>query len=101
MSTVNFSIAFADVDGFPAGAAVAGLTLSITDPDGIVTPHALAATATTASVVLTTVGGYTASLQAVDASNAPLGSAVNATFSISAPATVSLSLPAALSATVA
>ena len=101
MSTVSFAITFADVPGFPAGSSVASQTLTITDPNGVATTQTLGATDTSATATLTVVGGYTATVQGVDASGNLLGSAASATFSISAPATISLSLPSALSATVA
>lgn len=98
MPNVNFSVQFADQGGFPAGSAVDHLVLTVTGPESSTVN--LAPNATSASVTISAAGGYTASVQAVDATGDHFGTAAIATFSIAAPATVTLSLPNALAATV-
>jgi hypothetical protein len=102
MSTVAFAIVYAQVPGFPVNTTVASQSLIITKPDGTTdTPISVPVGATSASYTAALAGNYTASLQALDANNNPLGTAVNAPFTVStAGTTVSLSLPSSLTATV-
>lgn len=103
MSTASFTIGFA-VQSFPAGTLAPNtLSLVITQPDGTTQEQSLAASATTATATVTQTGAYTASLQALDSSNNPVGSAVSATFTVtqSAPSSVQFSIPSSLTASVA
>ena len=103
MSTATFTIGFAE-QSFPSTqAAPASLSLIVTQPDGTTQDQTLPLTATTASATVTQTGAYTASIQALDANNSPIGSAVSASFTVSssAPTTVQFSLPSSLTASVA
>jgi len=102
MSTAQFTIGFA-VQSFPAGTlAPATLSLVITQPDGTTQEQSLDVSATTATATVTQTGAYTASLQALDSSNNPVGSAVSATFTVTAtaPTSVQFSVPSTLTASV-
>jgi hypothetical protein len=103
MSNAVFSIAYADSPPvYPAGTTVAAVVVSISDTS--VTPPVSTSQSVapgTAAVTFANVdaGSYTYSVQAMDATSAPLGTAVTGTVSITAPATISISLPASATVT--
>jgi hypothetical protein len=83
---------------FPAGTVVDHILCTLT---GAATPAVsqsvapLTATVTFPNVAADT---YTVTAQAIDATGAPLGTAVSTTLVVTAPATISLNLPSAVTA---
>lgn len=96
MSNLNLAVTYAPVDGFPAGASVAGIVATLTDASGVSVSQTVAVDAAAVVFADVAAGDYTFSVAAVDASGAVYGTAVPGSFSITAPATVSLSLPSAV-----
>lgn len=83
---------------FPAGTVVDHILCTLT---GSTTPAISQSVAPlTASVTFPNVpaDSYTVTAQAMDATGAPLGTAVSTTITITAPATISLNLPSAVTA---
>lgn len=100
MSTVVGSITYADVPGFPAGASVDHVVVSITDtsvsPTTTVSQNIAPGTASVTFANLDT-GSYSYTIAGVDGSGVVLGSPVTGSFSVTAPATITLNLPSAAS----
>jgi hypothetical protein len=86
----------------PAGTVVAGSTLTATDTSGNHIGVTLSAGQTSAQLDLT-VGTWTVTAQAVDASGAPIGPVATdpQTYTVAAPTTITVQVPTGLSGAVA
>lgn len=101
MSNLNLAVVYADIPGFPAGAAVAAITATVTGTAaGNTTPIVQVGAPGVASFTfpLTVADTYSYSVEGVDGATPPntYGTPVTGTFVITAPATVTLSLPSSV-----
>ena len=94
------TIAYSDVPGFPADAAVDHITVTCAGSNPANSARAQAVPPSTATVTFAnlTPDTYTISAQGFPATGAGYGTAVSTTLTIKSTATISLSLPATLTA---
>lgn len=92
---VSGIISYAPVGGFPAGAAVDHILVSLTGSNTANSQHQ-SVPSDTAAVLFANVAAdsYTTSVQAYNTAGAALGVEVTGTLTVTAPATISLQLPA-------
>ena len=97
-----FAIVYAAVGGFAPGTVVSDIQITITGTAaGNTTPvvGTVAAGTTSADIALGVADAYSYSVQGLDASGKPLGTAVTGTFTLAAPATITLQLPSSVTVT--